>query len=113
MRSGIINMLKKLEQIGTPEALREYQCKVSSYAESLSMLVIRIHHAQIASSVWNLTFIAVHYFEGPIRWKGANFETASDEVSIEVLRNVYPDSSDEYLARIIKLELGSVCTVQT
>lgn len=102
-------MLKALEQIGKAEDLQEYQCKVVSFYETHLILVIRIHHPQIASSSWDLNFLGVYYFEGPIFWTGANFVNASAEVSKDAWRRAQPNLSDERIEQVIKIFY--VCTV--
>ena len=104
-------MLEELKSVGTSEYLKNYHCKVIFFSEKFLNLGIRIHHDQIKSSIKYVYFIGVYYFEGPVFWSGANFETASDEVSVDVWKRVHPEASAERINQVAKI--FHVCTVKS
>lgn len=95
-------MLKQLEKIGTLEDVQHYPCKVVSLSFSHTMLGIQIHHHTL-SLYWQLTFLGVHYFQGPMFWTGANFVEASQELTFEVWDRTHLSHSDPS-TRIFKYE---------
>lgn len=104
-------MLKELDNLGTSEFLQCCKCKVINYTERHMLLCIMIYHEEMGTSARYLNFTGVYYFEGPMFWKGANFIEASNQISFDIWKRVYPKLSDQRIQQVIKI--FPVYTVQT
>lgn len=101
-------MLKMLEQIGDLDVLQECRCKLDYFHERNLLLGIRILNK---TSHWLLAFTQAYYFQGPVFWTGAKFVDAPDEISLDVLRQIYPNRSDERIKEI-STDFPPACMVQ-
>jgi len=73
---------KNIFNIENPEA---YFCTVWSYLASHSMLLIRVDKGELDQEIFYLYFELVQYFEGPLKWKGANFCIGASDECIRLL----------------------------
>ena len=62
-----------------------YNCIVWSYRVSLSRLLVRVDEGEFDKNFFYLIFEEVLYFEGPLRWGGANFCLGTDEECVKIL----------------------------
>lgn len=82
-------------------------CRVMDYRFNDSSMVIRIQQPLYSNRF--ITFFAlfqgVQYFEGPMGWTGADFQTRSPEECLTLFRQTgrYADFADEVLKKMFKL----------
>jgi hypothetical protein len=75
-----------------------YFCTVWSYLVNHSMLLVRIDKGELDNGIFYLCFELVQYFEGPLRWKGADFCVGASDECIELLHKTGSRGiSEDYL----------------
>lgn len=93
------------EFLGKIKNLGRYECRVWEYhCAGHSQLYIRVNKAHQYSNSFMILFSGVEYFEGPMRWKGANFKAATNEECSTLLRCIDPLVPDEIDVPQIKAE---------
>ncbi|MEO1440773.1 MAG: hypothetical protein AAFV33_10240 [Chloroflexota bacterium] len=63
-----------------------YRCNVYRYSATLSQLYIRVFKGMSVAPSFYLFFSDVGYFEGPMNWEGADFQKATSEECISLMR---------------------------
>lgn len=85
-----------LSELSNPD---QYLCRVSMYRIGHSELYIRISKAD---DIRYMCFGSVHYYQGPMRWQGANFSLGDKNLCCELLRThwlyreAFDDQEDRY-----------------
>jgi hypothetical protein len=69
-------------------------CTVWMYRVHHPTLAIRVHHAKVENFVW-LFFTGVSYFEGPLNWKGAEFNIASRDEQLKLHQRLGHNKGDQ------------------
>lgn len=69
---------------------QRYNCVVWKYQAGLSEMVLRLYDSENLGDKEGLALIfqGVFYFEGPLKWSGAAFYTATDEECKELLDEI-------------------------
>lgn len=72
------------------QAPHEYRCQVLHYRNQHSFLLVRAVNDANRDELY-FYFLEVEYFEGPMRWQGANFYRTTDDEQIKLLENINVD----------------------
>ena len=90
------------------EQPNEWGCRLWSYGAGHSEmdLIVSSQHG-----IHKIAFVGVEYYEGPIDWKGANFELGSAEDTLNFLRRVtsLTEFSDDSLLETSKAIHAKLC----
>jgi hypothetical protein len=82
---NVSSLPQRAENILELEEPEGYSCHIWKYMAGHSRMAIEFRHsdAKVYAPIYAV-FEAVDYFEGVMSWTGANFRTASREVSFEL-----------------------------
>lgn len=76
-----------------------YGCRVASYHRTHStLLIVAAHPERYQSQIIHLNFLGVMYFEGPMKWQGADFCLETTDECAKLLQKLGEDV-DLYLKR--------------
>ncbi len=82
-------------------------CRVMDYRFNDSSMVIRVLQPTFSDQKVTLYLLlqGVQYFEGPVGWEGANFQTETPEACLDLFRKVgrYSDYDDAVLMKMFRL----------
>ena len=81
-------------------APQEYSCKVLTFTETHPILSLRLLPSVATQPSLQVTFLGLYYFDGPLFWKGANFERGNLQESIDLWKKVYPHEKSARLQEI-------------
>jgi hypothetical protein len=94
----------ELDEFSIPNAAK-YVCIVWHYQVAHSTMIVRIQDPQTEEIYW-VSFLAVQYYDGPMRWQGANFSVEESIETLTLLREktgFHLDMSDEDLENEFQL----------
>jgi hypothetical protein len=91
-------------------------CEVLGYMKGHSYLEIKVaqqRHDEVKDTFY-LEFEGVEYYEGPMRWKWANFSISSADTCLEIIHRLgyYANLPDDFLLERFKLFVASTITAQ-
>lgn len=70
--------------IPTPQI---YRCNVFRYHSGLSRMYVRVFKGMSEAPSFYLLFPDVGYFEGPMNWKGVEFQQQDDDACLALMRS--------------------------